>query len=213
MAKIRVGEIRDALKSIDGKVYSNREDMDNALFPLFGPLQSAFPGMSFRDLADILIGKGWVTLDPNRGFKVVLPAIKDEKNAVEVAPIAPPNLFELRSSLTFREIGVLVEVHSEGPVVGDRIPKYDSLVAKGLIEYVDLAGSPDLDNATITERVNELKANIMVAASKGLFKDVKKLSEKCEALIESVHEPEFGYRLTNIGRVLMDEQPDSKSDN
>lgn len=49
-----------ALLPIQGKTFDSREHLDDAILPLFGPLQSIFTGESYRDLADKLFDARWI---------------------------------------------------------------------------------------------------------------------------------------------------------
>ena len=52
--------VRDALISLDGNSFNCREAVEDAIFPLFSPLQEVFPGESHRDLVDRLIRSRWL---------------------------------------------------------------------------------------------------------------------------------------------------------
>lgn len=83
---ITVGEIKKALAKIDGCTFKDKDELDNAILPLFGPLQPHFQGMGFRDVADMLIDKGWVkrTLSGGSAALVVkFPVEKTTSNQFE----------------------------------------------------------------------------------------------------------------------------------
>jgi hypothetical protein len=110
MNKVRV---QQALSPIKGKIFTDRESLENAVFPLFGPLQSIFEGEGHRDLVDRLIGAQWITRS-NAGFTVVLDDPKP------VTPIEIPQEFKATPvevpavstapipDLTYTELGVIL---------------------------------------------------------------------------------------------------------
>lgn len=53
-------KVRDALISLDGKIFDCKEDVENAVYPLFSSLTSLFHGEGHRDLVDRLINARWL---------------------------------------------------------------------------------------------------------------------------------------------------------
>jgi hypothetical protein len=86
--------VRDALVALDGQSFNCREAIEDAIFPLFAPLQEVFPGESHRDLVDRLIRARWLEVakgnwqltlpDPNK-----FPGIIESESAIESQPTTP----------------------------------------------------------------------------------------------------------------------------
>ena len=53
-------KVRDALVSLDGKSFDSKEDVENAVYPLFSSLTTIFHGEGHRDLVDRLIAARWL---------------------------------------------------------------------------------------------------------------------------------------------------------
>jgi hypothetical protein len=65
--------VRDALASLDGKFFDTKEDIEDAIFPLFGKLQDFFHGEGHRDLVDRLINAKWLEVVKGK-WQLTLPA-------------------------------------------------------------------------------------------------------------------------------------------
>ena len=68
-------QVRDALESLNGKIFDSREDFENSLFPIYPQVANLFHGEhhNHRALTDMLIGARW--LDVVKGkWVLTLPA-------------------------------------------------------------------------------------------------------------------------------------------
>src|SRR5277367_5689127 len=74
--------VRDAIAHLDGKVFECKQEIEDAVFPVFGKLQSMFTGEGHRDLVDRLIRARWVEVE-GKNWKVTLPALKKFEPAKE----------------------------------------------------------------------------------------------------------------------------------
>jgi len=78
--------VRNTLAALDGERYNSKEDVENAVYPVFGPLTSIFQGEGHRDLVDRLIGAKWITVVDGK-WTVKLPAFEPEKAPEVETPI------------------------------------------------------------------------------------------------------------------------------
>ena len=67
--------VRDALASLDGKVFDCKQDIEDAVFPLYNSLTSVFHGEGHRDLVDRLIRARWLEV-VNGKWTLSLPPIE-----------------------------------------------------------------------------------------------------------------------------------------
>ena len=74
--------VRDALVSLDGSVFATKEAVEDAVFPLYGPLQPLFQGEGHRDLVDRLERARWLTFVKGKGWMLDLPPIEKYNNVV-----------------------------------------------------------------------------------------------------------------------------------
>ena len=65
-------KVRDALVSLDGKSFDSKEDIENAVYPLFSSLTTLFHGEGHRDLVDRLINARWLEV-VNGKWQLSLP--------------------------------------------------------------------------------------------------------------------------------------------
>lgn len=106
-----------AITPLIGKTYQSKEDLDDAFFPIYGPLQNIFHGEGHRDLVDRLIAAKWITRDQN-GYKVV---------ATGDAP---------SEKLTFAEAQMIVQISNASGVKLEDIgnpPLAESLISRGIL--------------------------------------------------------------------------------
>ena len=68
--------IHKAVSPLQNRIFGDREELDDAVFPHFGQLIDIFEGQSHRDLVDKLIVIGWVVKNQMGGsWEVRLPEI------------------------------------------------------------------------------------------------------------------------------------------
>ena len=80
-------KVRDALASLDGKLFESKEAVENAVFPLFSPLTALFHGEGHRDLVDRLISARWLEVVKGK-WVLSLPPV--EKFTPAVSPTTQP---------------------------------------------------------------------------------------------------------------------------
>lgn len=138
--------VRDALASLDGKKWKTREDVEDSIFPLFGPLTAIFNGESYRDLVDRLIRARWLEYVKGE-WNLVLPTIEKfgtanvPANSV-AASEAPPvqnfpgtivntsAAFETEVALTLEDLTTLNTINKPGIVM---TPSLQKLIDLGLV--------------------------------------------------------------------------------
>jgi len=77
--------IRDALVSLDGMFFDSKEDVENAVYPLFRKLQEFFQGEGHRDLVDRLINARWLEVVKGK-WLLTLPAPEKFPSATSSTP-------------------------------------------------------------------------------------------------------------------------------
>ena len=236
---ITVGEIKKALTKLDGRTFPSREDLDNAIFPLFGPLIPHFQGMSFRDLADMLIEKGWVKKDKSLGGAILVQFPPEKAIEPEATPFDRPaggtshpitgsglpghgpqppkvesivtgageagNKYKKNSSLSYREIALLVYLKSNTST--QLHFGFDSLIAKGLVEYVD-----SLEDRDHTNEIRVLKDEVISHLNDGNYSEATNLCDELDQIQSNLNNPNNFYRLSTAGKILLEDQPDSEVD-
>jgi len=106
-ASYYAGRMREALNPINGRYFNNKEELDQAVYPLFGGLTDIFQGETYMDLVDRMIRVGWVKTNGTI-FQVDIPQTVDIHpptptnqvyDGVGVSPLAAPSaeVFKLRS--------------------------------------------------------------------------------------------------------------------
>jgi hypothetical protein len=223
---ITVGQIKKILGKLDGVTFTSREELENAVYPLFGPLQPAMPGMTYRDLVDILVQKGWVVWD--RGDNTHVLKFPPEKG--EAAPLGnykaaraedfdtlglttkadqDPNPSSFNPS--FREIALLVGLHSNGSTSNDL--GFDSLIAKGLVEYVNISDPISEEEADgVKQNIATSKTQIVAAI---VNDDFTKASDIIIDIIDAenyMNSTDNIFKLTDTGKSYMQDQADSLLD-
>lgn len=141
--------VLNALLPLKGKSFSDREALDDAFLPFFGPLQNFFHGEGHRDLVDRLIRVGWVTysgasrVNSTSGlyggggsYTVVLE--EPEKTAqIDVAgtndPTQGPAPSSSQTELSVQELQVIQEIGSGNQPSGQGTMYLDDLVQRKLI--------------------------------------------------------------------------------
>lgn len=128
----------NALLPLKGKTFDTRDELDNAVFPYFGPLQIIFQGEGHRDLVDRLLGAKWIVIE-NHKYVVVLEDVAPTKPAKVQYDIPTPTqepLPEVNVKLNFDQIQSLITLATpvETPVVSNDVQE---LIALGLVEHVD----------------------------------------------------------------------------
>ena len=224
---ITVGEIKKALAKLDGASFSSREQFDNSILPLFGPLQSGMPGQTFRDLADILIRKGWATA--NKGKIVLVFPPEEIKNdpSVTVNAVAnnepmvgPPQIGiftgfsyvpDSPSSLhlSFREIALLVHLHSNNvsrPNLG-----FESLIVKGLVEHTNIAEPlPTSETESLKQNIAAGKTQAVTCVFNEDFMGAAEIINDLQDAKRTLNYYDWWvYQLTAMGKAFMEDQPDS----
>lgn len=224
---ITAGDIRKHLARLDGCTFTDRQELENALLPLFGPFQAGMPGLTFRDLADLLFSKNWATRDRTNGSCLIKfpPETKFVVDPHKLAPGNPhkplaggmsepeekyrvPTLGEL-GPLSYREIALLVHLHSNElsrPDLG-----FDSLISKGLVHRVNETEPMDTDERQSVKR--NIDAGKTQAVTAIMTDNFQKACEVCDELRDAnryLNSTDFVYRLTDTGKSFMEDQPDSK---
>lgn len=83
--------VRDAIASLDGKTFASKQEVEDAIFPMWAKLSIVFHGEGHRDLVDRLINARWLEpLGAGKGWKFYLPA--PEKFVVPAAETPKPVL-------------------------------------------------------------------------------------------------------------------------
>src|ERR1041385_4705797 len=77
-----VQKIFQAVLPFDGQKFESYEALENVILPIFGPLQEALPGQSFRDLIDSLIASRWLIDNHNGTYEMKLPQSKTARKAL-----------------------------------------------------------------------------------------------------------------------------------
>ena len=212
---VTVGQIKQALSKIDGYTFLNREALETAIYPLFGPFQAAMPGKTFRDLADMLIEKGWAIQDRGTGYvKIQFPPTPTEAEIKQIEKLGP---ILNTTNLSYREIALLVELHSGGRTC----KKYDfsSLVRRGLVERAD-ASVPTISEVPEdkVERAAQIQTEIAAHVISYQGKSIKAIMEgnyeAAHSLVTELRDAhrylQVTYRLTQAGQVYMEDQTDSR---
>jgi hypothetical protein len=91
--------VRDALASLDNAVFTTKEAVEDAVYPLFSPLQALFQGEGHRDLVDRLLRARWLEFVRGKGWILTLPAIEKFNMTLPLSSTVPPeaNAFETKS--------------------------------------------------------------------------------------------------------------------
>jgi len=227
---VTVGELKTALEKLDGVSFSSREEFENALYGPFSAslvLQAGMPGKSYRDLADILIAKKWAIWDrstssillrfpPEPEIEKALNLVKetsveqDSKKVVKETLVSGQSNWNVagESQLTYREIALLVHLHTYK--VDRNNMGFASLIVKRLVEYVNLA-----DPVSQEERQSVLKniaAGKTQAVASILNDDYKTAGNIIDEIMDAhryLNANDFVYRLTDSGKILMEDHPDS----
>lgn len=78
--------VRDTIAHLDGKIFECRQDIEDAVFPVFGKLQSMFTGEGHRDLVDRLIRARWIEVE-GKNWKVTLPVASKFAPVEDAKPV------------------------------------------------------------------------------------------------------------------------------
>lgn len=217
---VTVGDIKKAIGRLDNMLFVNREELENAILPLFGPLQAAMPGMTFRDLTDLLIKKGWVTVDQGKILLKFPPESKEEpaKGTSSLSDQPPPftqkymgllrTSFVVDTNLSFREIALMVHLNTNSL---SRVNMgFDSLIAKGLVEYINLEDPISEDYASSIRHSMEIaKTQAVAAISKENFVGAAEIISDLLDAKRILMNVDMGWKLTAAGKSFMQDQPDS----
>ena len=68
----RKQQVIDTFRSLNGKSFTSRGDLDDAFYPAFGTLTAVFPGEGHRDTVDRLLYMKWIN-ETSSGFTVNIP--------------------------------------------------------------------------------------------------------------------------------------------
>lgn len=233
---ITVGQIKTVLAQLDGCTFSNQEELEDAVLPRFGQLQSAMLGKTHRDLVDLLVDRGWVK-KISRGGAITLkfppePAtinpmsetvqeISDKIDTLDrdrqskkiadtspTGPIAEPTRPFDFNNLSFREIALLVQLHTNGVLRQDL--GFNSLIAKGLVESADLSDKvTELESETIKQNIAAVKTQVVSAIFNNEFNMAFRLTEELRDAQRYLDYTDIVFRLTSAGKAYMQDKPDS----
>ena len=188
--------VHAALSTLAGKTFATREEVDDAVFEFFGPLQAVFPGQSHREFVDLLIRTGWCVKKLNgSGYTMTL-------GSPEAQPTPPPT----PATILYPAMQVITEIGSaENGVLSDEYfamnkPLLDGLIAKGLVELVSNVPTPERQRndtaiqTAISRALMEIGNKDYAAAANSLL--VAAAHHEKNSKIEMV------YTLTEKGRVV-----------
>ena len=137
-------EIVKAVWPLQGKTFKNREELEDAVLPFFGPLQNYFQGQGHRDLVDWLLRSGCVVHE-NHQLVFKLPKLPTF-GIVEPPVPAPPS--SDASEITYNELQMILQIGSapSGQVPISTFimsePEINSLVQKGLVQIGSTLPTP-----------------------------------------------------------------------
>ena len=195
--------VHAALSTLAGKTFATREEVDDAVFEFFGPLQAVFPGQSHREFVDLLIRTGWCVKKLNgSGYTMTL-------GSPEAQPTPPPTPAltpQVSTTILYPEMQVITEIGSaENGVLSDEYfamnkPLLDGLIAKGLVELVSNVPTPERQRndtaiqTAVSRALMEIGNKDYAAAANSLL--VAAAHQEKNSKIEMV------YTLTEKGRVV-----------
>jgi len=199
--------LRDALVEYDGRVFEDREAVEDFVFPFFNRWQDQYHGKTFRDFTDALINKTWIKPRIGGGWVLVLPPA-EEVIVPSVAPVVANT-----ANLTFREIYMLVALNTVAFIKGTPGNKHvtQTLVEKGLVEYVGYYGGAqqDEERRVATLRLASIGTEALAAVATQNFELVEVLAAEAQELRRVVSLPPMVHQLTAAGRTFMDTQTDA----
>lgn len=187
--------VHAALSTLSGKFYSTREEVDDAVFEFYGPIQANFPGKSHREFVDMLLASGWIMKKLN-GFLITLGANESQPEPLKATPPPAPSV-----TLSYAEMQVINEIGSapDGIVPKEQYslsqPLIDGLIQKRLVEFTSnfpsaerLRNNQAIDTA-VTRALQEIKESDYAAAANSLmlavgYKDKNSKFEMMYALTE-----------------------------
>jgi len=120
-SKFNAKLVRDAIASLDGKIFATKQEVEDAIYPLWAKLSIVFHGEGHRDLVDRLISARWLeALGAGKGWKFFLPApekfatpVPDETATEKVAAPAEPPI--LPAARTFKVQDVSLNLTADAP--------------------------------------------------------------------------------------------------
>jgi hypothetical protein len=212
---------KELISKLHGTIFSDDAALELAMLEVFNPHQSAFPGESYRILIDIGRNQNWIRR-AGPGWQVTVPDLVSKWAAVIDEPTKKPHIIESKetpvavmpSPLSFREIHLLVDLNSSHTKVvrpnGIYNPDYDSLIAKGLVEHVNI-GIPNPESDAIKRNLLEGKQNAIAAIVADKFALAFDLINDMMETEDSLHTSDWVWRLTAKGREFMAAQSDATS--
>jgi hypothetical protein len=188
-----ISTITTTLQPLNGKTFDSKDDLDDALYPFFGPLQSMFTGKGHRDLADHLLNLGWVKKE-NGKLVLRMPV---QESATERTT---------QRSLTYAELEVLLKI-GMGSAKGSPATAFfgqeqiiDKLISSGFVEYADQLDSPmkTFDRQLITSSVD---AALQYIKDRNYYAAITAL-EVAAKKSDSLQKEDWVYRLTADGEEI-----------
>ena len=202
-----------------GKRFKTREELDDAFYPYFGPLQIIFPGEGHRDLVDRLIGAKWIVIENNEWVvkledltladmnkptveSKILDMLKDEA----VPPTEVPEI-------TYQELQMLIDIGAS--INGAPTSKFvmteqlvNDLIKKGLVELTNNLSSTERTFAENTVK-NTVKSALIEVASGEYQNAINSLQAAMKAQ-ERIDNIQWVYVLTTTGKTVMDKLSTAK---
>lgn len=183
--------IYEAIKSLDGRKWNSREELEDAIFPLYGDLSSIFHGEGHRDLVDRLINARWVDIVAGQ-FMLFCPFEFSNKTVQRLVDwrikSSPEELVELYVS----ELQLLLKL-IENP---EGVAIFDENEGKRLVELGLIKVLPDQFQKEIDETVNTALMYISVLSYQAAIDTLQTVIKL------NLKKSERVYGVTEKGRIV-----------